>query len=751
MDSKSPPLRPDFLKGGGEMGALIGALDWSKTSLGPLSGWPQCLKTAVSLMLPAQAQIVLFWGPEFAALYNDAYALTMGDKHPRALGRPAQENWAELWDDLESLLQSVLRMGKTVFAKDRHFYLERYGYPEDVYFDISYSAVRDEGGTVAGVLCIVSETTERILAQRALAKSQERLSYALNASGMVGTFDWHIQSDTFYSDPRFAAMFSVDPAKAEEGAPLSDYLAGIFPDDRDRIAKAINHTIATGERYAQEYRLLQRDGTVRWVEARGECLYDKEGKPLRFPGAVVDITARKLAEVALRKSEARFRKLADNAPVMVWVTEPDASCTNLSRSWYEFTGQTLETGLGFGWLDAVHPDDRVWSDEVFLAANTKREAFRLEYRLRRADGEYRWAIDAAAPRFGADGTFLGYVGSVIDITERKQAEDALRGSEEKLRALFEQTTGGIAQVDTTGCFLLVNRRYCDIVGYTEAELLGMRMQDITHPEDLPNNAILFQQMIEAGTSFVIEKRYVRKDGSLVWVNNSVAPIRDAAGRVQQVVAMVIDITERRRAERLQRVLMHELNHRVKNVLATVQAIAQQTFRSGHGDDAARIAFEARLLALSKAHDLLTRENWDSAELSEVVVEALAHYRRECFEIDGPHVRLTPKVALALSLALHELATNAAKYGALSVPTGRIAVTWTMNSDDPPYLTFRWQERGGPVVSPPTRMGFGSRLIERSLAQELRGEVRIIYDPAGVICDVNAPLADEGETAVEKAA
>ena len=124
------------------------------------------LKAAVSLMLPAKAQIVIFWGPELVALYNDAYAPTIGDKHPRALGRPARENWAELWDDLEPLLRRVLETGETVFAKDRPFYIERHGYPESVYFDISYSPVWDEAGKVGGVLCIVSETTERVVAQR---------------------------------------------------------------------------------------------------------------------------------------------------------------------------------------------------------------------------------------------------------------------------------------------------------------------------------------------------------------------------------------------------------------------------------------------------------------------------------------------------------------------------------------------------------------------------------------------------------
>src|SRR5579871_3575085 len=232
----------DFPPDNGEVSTLIRTLDWSTSNLGPVAGWPPSLKAAVNLMLPAMAQIVLFWSADFVALYNDAYAPTIGEKHPRALGRPARENWAELWDDLEPLLRHVIETGETVFAKDRPFYIERHGYPENVYFDISYSPVQDEAGGVRGVLCIVSETTERVMAQRELAKAQERLSQALNASGMVGTFDWYVQTDTFYSDARFAEMFSVDPAKGERGAPLADYLAGIHPEDVGRIANAVNHT-----------------------------------------------------------------------------------------------------------------------------------------------------------------------------------------------------------------------------------------------------------------------------------------------------------------------------------------------------------------------------------------------------------------------------------------------------------------------------------------------------------------------------
>jgi two-component sensor histidine kinase len=304
---------PGLVVGGGEMGALIRLLDWSRTGLGPIAKWPPHLKATVDLILPAKAQIVLFWGQDFVAIYNDAYAPTIGDKHPRALGQPARENWAELWDDLEPLLRRVRDTGETVFAKDRPFYIERHGYPENVYFDISYSPVRDEKGQVAGVLCIVSETTERVVAQRELARAQDRLTQALGAAGMVGTFDWHVKSDMLYSDAHFAEMFSVDPAKAERGAPLAEYLAGIHPEDVDRVAEAMNQTVATGTRYIQEYRLAQKDGTIRWVEARGERRPGEFGEPLRFVGVVVDITAQKEAQerqqLLLREVNHRIKNL----------------------------------------------------------------------------------------------------------------------------------------------------------------------------------------------------------------------------------------------------------------------------------------------------------------------------------------------------------------------------------------------------------------------------------------------------------
>jgi signal transduction histidine kinase/CheY-like chemotaxis protein len=163
-----------FLADGGELGAKMRALGWSASPLGPPRHWSQALKTTVSMLLAAQAQIVLFWGPDFVALYNDAYAPGIGANHPRALGRPAIENWGELWDDLEPLLSGVRQTRKTFAAKDRPFYVERHGYGETSYWDVSYSAVLDDDGSVGGVLCIVSETTERVLGETQLRASEAR-------------------------------------------------------------------------------------------------------------------------------------------------------------------------------------------------------------------------------------------------------------------------------------------------------------------------------------------------------------------------------------------------------------------------------------------------------------------------------------------------------------------------------------------------------------------------------------------------
>jgi two-component sensor histidine kinase len=309
-----------FPFGGGEMGALIGVRDWSKTGLGPISGWPQSLKTTVGILLRSPVPIVLLWGPDGIMIYNDAYSVFAEGRHPLLFGSKVREGWPEVADFNDNVMKVGLS-GGTLSYRDQELTLHRKGFPEQVWMNLDYSPVLGENGRPAGVLAIVVETTQRVLTERALAKTEERLRQALNASGMVGTFDWHVQSDIFFSDARFAEMFSVDPAKADEGAPLAEYLAGIHPEDAERIANAVNLAVATGEKYVQEYRLLQKDGNTRWVETRGECLYGEDGKPVRFVGVVVDVTNQKNAQerqrLLAREADHRVKNIFANFHSMI--------------------------------------------------------------------------------------------------------------------------------------------------------------------------------------------------------------------------------------------------------------------------------------------------------------------------------------------------------------------------------------------------------------------------------------------------
>jgi len=206
-------MAADWLVGGGELGALIRAKDWAATPLGPIDDWPQSLRSAVSILLPSRAQIVLFWGPEFVAVYNDAYRPVFGSKHPTALGKPAREAWSELWDMLEPLLAGVVKTGDAFWAKDLMFILERHAYVEETYFDVSYDPVRDETGRVGGVFCIVSETTGRVIGERRLAALRDLGRVGNGATSASDIFrNTAAVLESYGKDVPFAALYSWDAA-----------------------------------------------------------------------------------------------------------------------------------------------------------------------------------------------------------------------------------------------------------------------------------------------------------------------------------------------------------------------------------------------------------------------------------------------------------------------------------------------------------------------------------------------------------
>lgn len=233
----------------------------------------------------------------------------------------------------------------------------------------------------------------------------------------------------------------------------------------------------------------------------------------------------------------------------------------------------------------------------------------------------------------------------------------------------------------------------------------------------------------------------RPDGSRVPVTSYPTPLHDEAGRMTGAVNMLIDSSFQKEAETRQQILINELNHRVKNSLSTVQTIVAQTLRQISDIGEARKAVDARLVAFARAHDLLTEESWRSANIQAVVHAALSgHCSDPCRTLaEGPDIRLTPKTALAFSMALHELCTNALKFGALLNDTGRIEVRWKLAGDTQPRLDFIWRERGGPPVHEPERRSFGARLIEKGLAAELGGQARLHFNRDGLSCHIDIPL------------
>ncbi|AWM87777.1 sensor histidine kinase [Microvirga sp. 17 mud 1-3] len=342
---------------------------------------------------------------------------------------------------------------------------------------------------------------------------------------------------------------------------------------------------------------------------------------------------------------------------------------------------------------------------------------------------------------------------------QRRAEEVLRESQAQLAALADNLPLGVVY------------QMNDAVGFQERRFLYLsasceRLNGIPAERALHDPSLLFELILPEYREAIAKKQFeAHRDRVPFDIEFPIRHARTGEVRWQRIVdaprqlpsgayvwdGIQIDITEHKQAEEHLRLLVNELNHRVKNTLATVQSLAAQSFArvSAEPDDPAakaRQAFEARLFALARAHDVLTRENWEGARLADVVREVFAPYQRttggrDAITATGPDRRVPPAVALSLSMALHELCTNALKYGALREPGGQVHIAWSVSAGPPTErLTMRWTERGGPAVVPPAQKGFGSRLIEDGLPRELDGSVRLDFDPDGVVCTIDVPLS-----------
>ncbi|MBS0277141.1 MAG: PAS domain S-box protein [Proteobacteria bacterium] len=431
----------------GEMAERIRTLDWSNSPLGPMTGWTPTLISTVSLMLPAQAEITLFWGPDYVALYNDAYAPTIGDKHPRALGRPACENWAELWDDLEPLLRGVRETGETYSAKDRPFYIERDGGKgETVYFDISYSAVRESDGSIGGVLCIVSETTQRVRAETGLRRSEEQLRLATENAG-IGLWDIDRDGGIALSYSRDSSPFTMPQ---DRRTPMADFLSLLPLEDAARVRAAYDIARDPKARPMMdvEYRILPGDGTpMRWVKVRGRGVFDAEGNCLRVSGTALDITRERETQQALARSEALLRLASENAEIGMWdmdVVHNIALSTPRVKAMFGMPEDSDPAPDEFFAL--VHPQDIARVQKAYAAAfdPVERATYDIEYRVTgRDDGVERWIHAKGRGMFDSAGTLLRVTGTAADVTARKAIERQLHELNETLEKRVAERTAAL--------------------------------------------------------------------------------------------------------------------------------------------------------------------------------------------------------------------------------------------------------------------------------------------------------------------
>lgn len=318
---------------------------------------------------------------------------------------------------------------------------------------------------------------------------------------------------------------------------------------------------------------------------------------------------------------------------------------------------------------------------------------------------------------------------------------------EQAAAIVDSSDDAIISEDFDGTITSWNAGAERLFGYAARETIGAPAQRLISPGQRDEERLILER-IRAGEK-IDHYETVRegKGGRTVAISLTASPIVDDAGRVVGASRIAHDISERKRHEKQRELLIGELNHRVKNTLAIVQALAEQTLRHATDLEAGRKAFDARLIALAKAHDVLTAEHWEGAALNTVVAQAIVAYSGDNgsrFHLAGPAVRLRPNAVLMLSIALNELATNAVKYGALSNKTGGVEISWQLSDDDPRHFALRWLESGGPPVEKPRRCGFGSRLIGRGLAHGLGGESELSFARRGIVWTFDAPWKEIGE-------
>ncbi|WP_447769636.1 PAS domain-containing sensor histidine kinase [Pseudomonas kilonensis] len=488
-------------------------------------------------------------------------------------------------------------------------------------------------------------------------------------------------------------------------------------------------------------RLRAKDGSIKHVTITSNGRFE-DGKLFNTRCFTLDRSCVHAAEAARQESDDRLSATYEAVTIGISEVDMDGRLLRVNDALCNMLGRSREELLSMTFLDYTHPDC-IPQDAGLYARQVAGELdnYVLRKRALKPDGEVVYLDIHSSSVRDASGTFRYGVRVLQDVTLARRMENQIRESERHMRNLLEALPAAVYTTDADGRITFYNRAAVELSGRMPQlgdmwcvtwKLFNTDGTALPH-DQCPMAVALKENRPIRGVEAVAE----RPDGSRVPFTPYPTPLHDADGNLVGAINMLVDISERKQAENRQKTLIDELNHRVKNTLATVQSLAAQTARNAEDAKDGYRRFEARLLALSRAHDLLTKRHWGQTPLDtlahEVLMPVFGHEPGR-FVIEGSSVDVGTRVALNLTMTLNELAINALKYGAMSVETGTLAVTWHLQAQaDGTLLTLDWREQGGPPVSPPEREGLGSRLMQRCIERDLAGKFDLTYAPQGVCC------------------
>jgi PAS domain S-box-containing protein len=606
----------------------------------------------------------------------------------------------------------------------------------------------DEHGALAGVVSMKIDISELKRAEAALNERNAQLELAGRAA-RVGSYTLDFATGIVQLSPGCAAIYGLPEGTVEMSH--DEGRARVHQKDLARL-DALFAQASKEQRYefVAQFRIDRaNDGQVRWIEARNLVSYEA-GRPSRIVGISIDITERKQAEAVLKGSERRLAEALTAGRVIAFEWDAITGQSRRSANAALILGLEEVGGMQgsqhYNILGQVHPDDREGFQRRIRDLCPENPSYAMSFRYCHPDGRQLWLEETAQGEFDAMGRLLRVRGLTRDITDRRQAERALEERNMQLSLAGRAALVGSFAYDFDTEQMQISEGYAAIHGLPPGTRqmtcgmwkAGVHQEDVARYDELRRH-VFHEQRAEYGAEY----RIVRGTGEVRWIEARCFVTYRADGRPLRVVGVNIDVTDRKRAEDHQHMLVAELDHRVKNVLATVSAIASRTQDedASGGDFVAALA--GRIKSMAATHELLSRRHWKGIAMSELVRRELAPYAtRTNTDINGPELTLSPEAGQAVSMVLHELTTNAAKHGALNASSGRVCVRWypVTNGNADPRVCIEWRETGGPLVQTPKKSGYGMEVIRDLIPYELGGTVDLAFAPEGVRCDLDIPGA-----------